>query len=279
MGAMAGLAGAGLVGPAALAQTAPAAGGGGHLKQSVSRWCYGKMPLDELCKQAKAIGLKGIDLLDEPDWEIAIAHGLEVAMPNGPSGIKDAWTDPANHEALCKKSFELFPKLAALGIRNMILLSGNRKGLSDEEGLNNCVSGIKQIIPAAEKANITLVMELLNSKRDHKDYMCDHTAWGAALGDKLGSKNFKLLYDVYHMQIMEGDIIETIRKYKDYIGHYHTGGVPGRHEINATQEINYRAVCEAIVETGFTGFLAHEFIPKGSDPIASLREAYEICNV
>ncbi len=278
MGAMAGLAGAGLVGPSAMAQAAPAAGGG-RLKQSVSRWCYGKMSLDELCKQAKAIGLKGMDLLDEPDWEIVISNGLEVALPNGPSGIKDAWTDPANHADLYKKSLELFPKLAALGIKNMILLSGNRRGLSDEQGLNHCAAGIKQILPAAEKANITLVMELLNSKRDHKDYMCDHTAWGAALGDKLGSKNFKLLYDIYHMQIMEGDIIETIRKYKDYIGHYHTGGVPGRHEINATQEINYRAVCEAIVETGFTGYLAHEFIPKGSDPIASLREGYEICNV
>ncbi len=278
MGAMAGLAGAGLVAPSALAQAAPAAGGG-RIKQSVSRWCYGKMPLDELCKQAKAIGLKGIDLLDEPDWEVAIAHGLEVAMPNGPSGIKDGWTDPANHTELCKKSLELFPKLAALGIKNMIILSGNRRGLSDDEGLKHCVSGLSQIIPAAEKANITLVMELLNSKRDHKDYMCDHTAWGAAVCEKLGSKNFKLLYDVYHMQIMEGDIIETIRRFKDVIGHYHTGGVPGRHEINATQEINYRAVCEAIVETGFQGFLAHEFIPKGSDPIASLREAYDICNV
>jgi hydroxypyruvate isomerase len=249
------------------------------LKQSVSRWCYGKVKLEDLCVQAKAIGLKGIDLLDEPEWEVCIAHGLEVAMPNGPGGIKDGWNDTANHEQLIKNALERIPKLAALGIKNMILLSGNRKGISEEDGIKNCVTGIKQILPAAEKAGITLQMELLNSKRDHKDYLCDHTALGAALGDKLGSKNFKLLYDIYHMQIMEGDIIETIRKYKDYIGHYHTGGVPGRHEINATQEINYRAVCEAILETGFTGFLAHEFVPKSSDPIASLREAYDICNV
>ncbi len=278
MGAMAGLAGAGLMGPAALAQTAPAAGGGGRLKQSVSRWCYGKMSLDDLCVQAKAIGLKGIDLLDEPEWEVAIAHGLEVAMPNGPGGIKDGWNDPANHGELYKKSMELLPKLSALGIKNMIVFSGNRRGMSDEEGLRNCVSGLSQLVPAAEKANVTLVMELLNSKRNHKDYMCDHTAWGAALGEKLGSKRFKLLYDVYHMQIMEGDIIDTIREFSPHIGHYHTGGVPGRNEINGTQEVNYRRVCEAIAETGFDGFLAHEFVPKG-DPIQALREAYEICNV
>jgi hydroxypyruvate isomerase len=173
---------------------------------------------------------------------------------------------------------ELIPKLSSLGIRNMIIFSGNRKGRSDEEGMKNCVSGLTQLLPAAEKANVTLVMELLNSKRDHKDYMCDHTAWGAALGEKLGSKHFKLLYDVYHMQIMEGDVIETIRQFQQHIGHYHTGGVPGRNEIDGTQEINYRRVCEAIVETGFQGWLAHEFIPKG-DPMTSLREAYNICNV
>ena len=160
----------------------------------------------------------------------------------------------------------------------MIVFSGNRRGMSDEEGLRNCVSGLSQLVPAAEKANVTLVMELLNSKRNHKDYMCDHTAWGAALGEKLGSKRFKLLYDVYHMQIMEGDIIDTIREFSPHIGHYHTGGVPGRNEINGTQEVNYRRVCEAIAETGFDGFLAHEFVPKG-DPIQALREAYEICNV
>ena len=278
MGAMAGLAGAGLMGPNALAQTAPAAGGGGRLKQSASRWCYSKIPLDKLCEQAKAIGLKGIDLLDEPDWEVVIAHGLEVAMPNGPGGIKDGWNEPRNHEELIRKSMELIPKLSALGIKNMILLSGNRRGMSDEEGMKNSVTGISQILPAAEKANITLCMELLNSKRDHKDYMCDHTVWGVALSEKLGSKNFKLLYDIYHMQIMEGDMIDTIRQFHPHIGHYHTGGVPGRHEINGTQEINYRRVCEAIVETGFQGFLAHEFTPTG-DPMGALREAYDICNV
>ncbi len=278
MGAMAGLAGAGLAGPSAPAQTAPAAGGGGRFKQSVSRWCYDSMSLDELCEQAKAIGLKGIDLLDEPDWEIVIAHGLEVAMPNGPGGIKDGWNDPKNHRDLYKKSEELIPKIAALGIKNMIVLSGNRRGMSDEDGLKNCAAGLKQLLPMAQKANVTLVMELLNSKRDHKDYMADRMAWGAALAEKLGSKHFKLLYDVYHMQIMEGDIINTIREFNPYIGHYHTGGVPGRNEINGTQEINYRRVCEVIAETGFQGYLAHEFVPAG-DPVAALREAYDICNV
>jgi hydroxypyruvate isomerase len=277
MGAMAGLAGAGMMAPLSLAQAAPAEGGG-RLKQSVSRWCYGKMKFEDLCTQAKAIGLKGIDLLDEPDWDVAIAHGLEVAMPNGPGGIAKGWNDPANHEELCKKSLEIIPKLSQRGIKNMIVLSGNRFGRSDAEGLENCVIGLRQILPAAEKANITIVMELLNSKRDHKDYMADHTTWGVALCDKLGSKNFKLLYDIYHMQIMEGDVIATIREFHSYIAHFHTGGVPGRHEIDQTQELNYRRICEAIVETGFQGFLAHEFMPKG-DPMTSLRAAYEICNV
>ena len=278
MGAMAGIAGAGLAAQTVSAQTAAAPAGGGRLKQSASRWCYGKMSLDELCVQAKAIGLKGLDLIDEQDWEIVIAHGLEVAMPNGPGGIKDGWNEPRNHGELYKKSTELIPKLASLGIKNLIVFSGNRRGMSDEEGMKNCVAGLSQLLPVAEKAGITLVMEQLNSKRNHKDYMCDRTQWGAALAEKLGSKNFKLLYDIYHMQIMEGDIIDTIREFHPYIGHYHTGGVPGRNEINGTQEINYRRVCEVIVETGFQGYLAHEFVPTG-DPVASLREAFEICNV
>ena len=277
MGAMAGLASAGMAAPFSLARTAHAEAGG-RLKQSVSRWCYGKMPFEDLCTQAKAIGIEGIDLIGEPDWDVTIAHGLEVAMASGPGGIAKGWNDPANHEELCKKSLEIIPKLSQRGIKNMIVLSGNRFGRSDEDGLKNCVAGLKQILPAAEKANVMVVMELLNSKRDHKDYMADHTTWGVALCDELGSDYFKLLYDVYHMQIMEGDVIATIREFSPYIAHYHTGGVPGRHEIDATQELNYRRICEAIVETGFQGFLAHEFTPTG-DPMTSLRAAYEICNV
>ena len=262
------------------AAQAPAAApaGGGRIKQAASRWCYSKVELPDLCAKCKEIGIKGLDLLDEEDWKAVIDAGLEVSMANGPSGISDGWVIAKNHKQLIERSNEIIPKLGALGIKNMILLSGNRKGMSDEEGLKNAAAGIKEIIPVAKKHNVMLIMELLNSKKDHKDYMCDHTVWGVKLADMLGTDNFKLLYDVYHMQIMEGDIITTIRQYSSYIGHYHTGGVPGRNEIDQTQELNYRRICEAIAETGFTGFLAHEFTP-ARDPLTSLQEAYNICNV
>ncbi|HOV61233.1 MAG TPA: TIM barrel protein [Candidatus Hydrogenedentes bacterium] len=251
----------------------------GAFKQSASRWCYDKIPLDEFCLQAKAIGLKGIDLLSEPDWKTVIDHGLEVSMANGPGGIPDGWNNPKNHESLIRASEELMPKLGALGIRNMIVFSGNRRGMDDRTGMKNCAEGLKQILPLAEKHNITVVMELLNSKRNHKDYMCDHTAWGAGLCEMVGSDRLKLLYDIYHMQIMEGDIVDTIREFHPYIAHYHTGGVPGRNDIDETQELNYRRIMEAIAETGFTGFVAHEFSPSKPNPLDSLRRAFEICNV
>ncbi|HOQ90201.1 MAG TPA: TIM barrel protein [Candidatus Hydrogenedentes bacterium] len=251
----------------------------GLFKQSASRWCYDKIPLDEFCLQAKAIGLKGIDLLSEPDWKTVIDHGLEVSMANGPGGIPDGWNEPKNHENLIRASEELIPKIAAMGIRNMIVFSGNRRGMDDRKGMKNCAEGLKQILPLAEKHNITIIMELLNSKRNHKDYMCDRTAWGVGLCDMVGSDRLKLLYDIYHMQIMEGDIIDTIREFHPYIGHYHTGGVPGRNDIDETQELNYRRIMEAIAETGYTGFVAHEFVPALPNPLDSLRRAFEICNV
>lgn len=263
----------------AAAQTTETPALKGRIKQSVSQWCYGKIPLDDLCREAKAMGLQGIDLLDPKDWATVKSHGLAVAMPNGPGPIHKGWNDPANHDGLTEGAEKRLQEVADAGLASMIVFSGNRRGMSDDEGLKNCVKGLKRIMPLAEKLNINVVMELLNSKRDHKDYMCDHTAWGVALARELGSERFKLLYDVYHMQIMEGDVINTITENIAYIGHIHTGGVPGRHEIDETQELNYGRICQAIADAGFTGFVAHEFVPKGSDPLASLRQAVAICDV
>ncbi|HOZ46222.1 MAG TPA: TIM barrel protein [Candidatus Hydrogenedentes bacterium] len=249
----------------------------GHLKQSVCKWCY-QMSLDDLCMHAAAIGLKGIDLLNPDEWPVAKAHGLICAMANGPSGIARGWNRPQDHDTLVAKSEELLPKVAEAGLPNMIVLSGNRDGLPDDEGVRNCAKGLKRIMPLAEKLGVTVCMELLNSKRDHKDYQCDHTAWGVELVKQIGSDRFKLLYDIYHMQLMEGDIIATIQENIQYIGHFHTGGAPGRNEIDDSQELNYRRIAQAIVDTGFTGYLAQEFIPK-RDPVESLRQAAQICDV
>jgi len=280
MSAIAGAAGALLAGmPNATAQTGKeAAAVKGRIKQSVSKWCCGKIPLDEFCKEAKAMGLLGIDLLDPEDWPVVKANGLITAMPNGPGPIHQGWNDPANHDKLVERAEKRLQEIADAGLPNMIVFSGNRRGMDDSQGIKNCAKGLKRIMPLAEKLNINVVMELLNSKRDHKDYMCDHTAWGVALAQEIGSGRFKLLYDVYHMQIMEGDVINTITENIAYIGHIHTGGVPGRNEIDDTQELNYRRICQAIVDSGFTGYVAHEFVPK-RDPLASLREAVAICDV
>jgi hydroxypyruvate isomerase len=250
----------------------------GRLKQSVCRWCYGSMPLDELCKNAVAMGIRSIDLLSENEWATLKPYGLTCAMPNGPGGIADGWNTPANHDKLVKESERLLPLVKAAGLPNMIVFSGNRRGLSDAEGLKNCATGLKRITPLAEELGVTLCMELLNSKRDHHDYQCDHTTWGVNLAKEIGADRFKLLYDIYHMQIMEGDVIATIRESIQYIGHFHTGGVPGRNEIDDTQELNYRRVAQAIADTGYKGYFAHEFIPK-RDPMTSLRQAVKLCTV
>ncbi|HNR32103.1 MAG TPA: TIM barrel protein [Candidatus Hydrogenedentes bacterium] len=257
-------------------QAAPAPEG--RLKQSVSRWCF-RMKLEELAQAAKDIGLVSIDLLSLREVEKIKEFGLTCAMPNGPGRIEKGWNDPANHDELVAKSEELLPQIAEAGLNTMIVFSGNRGGMPDSEGLQNCVKGLNRILPLAEQLGVKLVMELLNSKRDHKDYMCDHTAWGAALAAELGPKRFGLLYDIYHMQIMEGDVIATIQENIEYIAHFHTGGVPGRNEIDETQELNYRRIMQAIADTGFTGYVGHEFVPAGPDPIASLRRAFEICSV
>jgi len=250
----------------------------GRIRQSVSRWCYGTLSLEELCAASKKIGLSAIDLLDEKDWNTPKQFGLACAMANGFGTIPKGFNRPDNHDQLVADGERMLPLAAAAGVPNIVCFSGNRAGMSDGEGIANCIAGLKRLTPAAERAGVTLCLELLNSKVDHHDYHADHTAWGVEVVNGVGSPRLKLLYDIYHMQIMEGDIVRTIRRNAPNIAHYHTGGVPGRNEIDATQELNYRRVAQAIAETGFAGFLAHEFVPK-NDPVTSLGEAFAICDV
>ncbi|GAB3020246.1 hydroxypyruvate isomerase family protein [Spirosoma pulveris] len=258
-------------------QTAPLLKG--RINHSVCRWCYSKIPLDDLCKAAKEMGITSIDLTGPDEWPVLKKYGLTCALPQGAGkGINDGFNDPKFHDELVASYEAIFPKLKAAGLTTVICFSGNRRGMSDEKGMENCAVGLKRLMPSAEKHGITMIMELLNSKVNHKDYMCDHTAWGVELCKKVGSENFKLLYDIYHMQIMEGDIIRTIRESSKYIGHYHTGGNPGRNEIDETQELYYPAIMKAIVDTGFKGYVAQEFIPV-RDPLKSLKEAVLICDV
>tara|TARA_Y100001935_G_scaffold196819_1_gene164930 strand:- start:35960 stop:36835 length:876 start_codon:yes stop_codon:yes gene_type:complete len=249
-------------------------------KHSVCRWPYGSKSLEELCETAVDLGIESIELLNPDEIEVVQKYGLTCAMANQvPISLTEGFNNPDLHKKLQADYFELIPKIADLGIKNIICFSGNRYGMSDEGGLEHCAVGLEPVVKKAAEYDITIQMELLNSKVDHKDYQCDHTEWGVALCEKMGLDNFKLLYDIYHMQIMEGDVIATIRKYQDYIGHFHTGGVPGRNEIDETQELNYKAIMEAISEIGFTGFVAQEFIPKNEDVFASLKQGIEICTV
>ena len=252
----------------------------GNINHSVCRWCFGKMELEDLCAAAKKIGIKAIDLVGPKDWPVLKKHGLDSSMCNGAEiNLVDGWNDPAFHARLIKNYTEMIPKVAAAGYTNLICFSGNRRGKDDETALKNCVDGLKQILPLAEKHKVVLVMELLNSKVDHKDYQCDRTWWGAELAKRLGSENFKLLYDIYHMQIDEGDVIHTIKENHQYIAHYHTAGVPGRNEIDENQELYYPAIMRAIHATGFKGYVAQEFIPLKEDKIQSLKNAVKICDI
>lgn len=252
----------------------------GNINHSVCRWCYRDIPLEQLCEASKAMGLKSVELLNPDEWKVPIKYGLTCAMSFGSGlGIPKGFNDPQYHQQLLKDYTELIPKAVDHGLKNIICFSGNRNGISDSIGLENCAKGLAPVMKVAEKYKINIVMELLNSKVNHPDYQCDHTPWGVELCKKLGSENFKLLYDIYHMQIMEGDVIATIEKYHTYIAHYHTGGVPGRAEINETQELYYPAIMRAIVKTGYKGFVAQEFIPKGPDALASLKEGVKICDV
>jgi hydroxypyruvate isomerase len=250
----------------------------GKFRHSVCRWCYGGMSLEALCNAAKEIGIESIELLGEDEWSTVERHGLRCAVANGPSSIPQGFNRTENHDRLVRDCERLLPLVAKAGIPQMIVFSGNRFGRPDAEGLDHCVTGLKRVTPIAEANGVTIIMELLNSKVDHGDYMCDRTAWGVELCKRVGSDRFKLLYDIYHMQIMEGDVIRTIREAAPFIGHYHTGGNPGRAEIDGTQELHYPAIMRAIAETGFTGFVGQEFIPR-RDPMTSLREAIATCSI
>ncbi len=247
-------------------------------KHSVSQWCFGGMPLETLCANASAMGFAGIDLLSEKDWETPRKYGMVCSIANGPTTIGDGMNRIENHDRVVAECERMLPLAAKSGVTEFMLFSGNRKGMADEQGLENCMKGLQRVMPLAEKNKVTIVMELLNSRVDHHDYMCDRTPWGVELVKRVGSDRFRLLYDIYHMQIMEGDVIRTIRDNHAFISHYHTAGNPGRNEIDATQELNYAAISHALKSVGFTGFLGQEFIPR-RDPMTSLREAIDTCDV
>ena len=251
----------------------------GNIRHSVCKWCFGDYPLDEFCKICKSIGIESIELLSPEDWPIVQSHGLTVAIAQGAGlGIDRSFNDPSLHDELVASYEKVIPMMAKAGLTNLICFSGRRNGVTDLQGWENCEKGLKRIIPIAEKHNVILTMELLNGV-GHKDYLCDHTVWGVELCKRLGSPNFKLLYDVYHMQIMEGNIIENIQKYHSFFSHIHTGGNPGRAEIDETQELYYPAIMKALVATGYKGFVGQEFVPKQADKIASLEKCIRICDV
>ena len=266
-------------GPAIGSQAAPAMGAG-RLKQSVCRWTL-RDPLPEVCARLKTMGFQGIDLLYPEEWATARAAGLTVSMgyaSHRKAFIPDGFNDPALHPVLIEELTTAIPRAAEAGVPNLIAMFGNRRGRADAEGIANCVAGLSKVAPVAEQHGVTICVELLNSRVDHKDYQGDHTAFGVEVMKRVGSPRVKLLYDIYHMQIMEGDVIRTVRENKAWIGHFHTGGVPGRHEIDETQELNYHAIARAIADQGFDGFLAHEFMAT-SEPYAALAAARRACLV
>jgi hydroxypyruvate isomerase len=275
----AGAAAAGLLGAQAHRGALPVS----KFKHSVTRWPYNQFSLDQLSQMARELGIQSVELLEPREWTIPRRYGLTCAMgyasvPFPQTRLTQGFNNVENHSWLIPAYQRAIPRAAAAGVPNLICFSGNRRGISDNRGRDNCARGLAPLVISARRHGVTLCMELLNSKIDHPDYQCDRTSWGVALANQLGSERFKLLYDIYHMQIMEGDVIRTIRDNHRYIGHYHTGGVPGRHEIDSTQELNYPAIMRAIGESGFTGFVAQEFVPT-RDPRASLAEAVRLCSV
>jgi hydroxypyruvate isomerase len=251
----------------------------GRIRQSVSRWCYEKIPLDQLCGYAAKIGLNGVDLLEVDEYEVPRRYGLICTMGYAGGGeIGKALNRTENHAAI-EQAFRVnIPLAAKAGVPNVITFSGNRGGMGDDEGARNTIAGLNRVKKIGEDHGVNICIELLNSKRDHHDYMCDHTAWGVRVVEEVNSPNVKLLYDIYHMQIMEGDLIDTIRQNIRWIGHFHTGGVPGRHELDGTQEVQWDGVMRGIADSGFKGYVAHEFVPS-RDPLVSLREAADLCDV
>ena len=252
------------------------------ISHSACRWCYNDIPLESLCQSAKAVGVSSIELIGPDEWPIVQKYGMTCAMGMAQPksfGITKGFNRLENHDTLVEFYEDLIPKAAAAGIKQVICFSGNRNGLDDELGIQICAVGLKRVMKTAEKHGIIVSMELLNSKVDHHDYQCDRTPWGVELCKAIGSEQFKLLYDIYHMQIMEGDVIHTITDAAAYISHFHTGGVPGRAEIDDTQELNYPAIARAIAATGYKGFIAQEFMPAKSDKIASLKQGVQLCTV
>jgi len=249
----------------------------GSIRQSVCRWCYNKIELEKLAATASEIGYQSIELIKPQELPVLRKYGLTCAMIQGAGTIPDCLNRTENHERIDKEIREVIDFAARENLPSVLCFSGNRKGMDDETGLKNSALGIKRFIGYAEKKGVTVCMELLNSKVNHKDYMADHTEWGVNLCKEVGSPRFKLLYDIYHMQIMEGDVIRTIRENHQFIGHYHTGGVPGRNEIDESQELYYPAIVKAIMDTGYEGFLGQEFVPKG-DPVKAMKDAFRICS-
>jgi len=252
----------------------------GNINHGVCAWSMQPLTLEELCAQIKKVGVGAIDLISPDNWDLLKKYDIHCSMCNGAElGLTNGFNEPNFHTQLEKNYSEIIPLVKKAGYQNLIAFSGNRRGMDDETGLKNCEIGLKKILGLAEKNGVIITMELLNSRVDHKDYQCDKSAWGIELCKRLGSENFKLLFDIYHMQIDEGDIIRTIRNNHQYFGHYHTAGNPGRNDLDEHQEINYPPIMEAIVATGFKGYVSHEFIPKGQDKIAALGHAVQVCDV
>ena len=260
-------------------ETTPPTQRKGRIKQSVSRWCYKGIPLDQLCTYAAQIGCKGIDLLKPEEYEVPRKYGLVCSMAYAGGGdIPNALNRVENHAKIEEGFRQYIPLAAKAGVPNVITFSGNRAGMSDEEGAKNAIIGLNRVKKIAEDNGVVICMELLNSKVNHKDYMCDHTAWGLRVVQAVNSPHVKLLYDIYHMQIMEGDLVSTIQQNIQWLGHFHTGGVPGRHELDGTQEVQWDGVMRGIAATSYQGYVAHEFVPT-RDPLTSLREAVDLCDV
>lgn len=276
LGALGAFASAALAPTAVLGLQTPVAAG--RLRQSVCRWCYRDIPLDTLCSAAREYGYESVELLGETEWEVARRHGLDCAMANSFGSIPIGFNRPDHHDRLVADGERLIPIASLAGVRKIVVFSGNRAGLSDGEGIANCIAGLKKLMPTAERHGVVLCMEMLNSKVDHPDYHADHTDWAVQVVNGVASPGFRLLYDIYHMQVMEGDVIATIRKNFTHIAHFHTAGVPGRNEIDGSQELNYPRIMSAIADLGYDGFVGQEFVPKRV-PLESLREAYRICTV
>ena len=251
----------------------------GNINHSVCEWCFNDIPLEDFLKTLNELGVKAIDLVGPDRWPILKKYDIHCSMCNGAEiGLDKGWNNPKYHEQLIKNYTEMIPKVAEAGYTNLICFSGNRDGMNDYVGLQNCVDGLSQIMPLAEEHGVVIQMELFNQV-NHPDYMCDNSLWGVELCKHLGSDNFKLLFDIYHMQIQEGDIIRSIQNYHPYFGHYHTAGVPGRHEIDETQELYYPAIIKAIHDTGFKGYVAQEFIVTWDDKIAALKDGFMRCDI